>query len=224
MFHLNPRNLTRHCTDDVAYIYRREWVIINRVTNYINFFAWGQRKKIYFQNVHFWLFENRLVKAALSQSAAFKTTTFLKRKLRISSVVPAFHFLWHHLQGTNWTWKLAKVLQKLRFYLCLQLAYYYFCLFCCVIVEFILSRLQSPQIFLILQHWFWLKQEPFVFTFNFKILFFLAQESVLCLFLYWFPVRTEHELTTWVTLSTFSLQNQYREDTSWCMFPVFVLG
>ena len=82
-----------------------------------------------------------------------------------------------------------------------------------------MSRLQSPQIFLILQHWFWLKQEPFVFTFNFKILFFLVQESVLCLFLYWFPVRTEHELTTWVTLSTFSLQNLHRRDRSWWPTP-----
>ena len=31
--------------------------------------------------------------------------------------------------------------------------------------------------------------------------------SLSCLFLYWFPARREHELTTWVTLSTFSLQS-----------------
>ena len=60
--------------------------------------------------------------------------------------------------------------------------------------------------------------EPFVITPNLK---FLAQEpvyfypSLLYLFLYWFPPRTEHELATWVTLSTFSLQSLHRGDTYW---------
>ena len=43
-----------------------------------------------------------------------------------------------------------------------------------------------------------------------------------CLFLYWFPARTEHELTTWVTLSTFSLQNLHSGDTSWWSMPFFI--
>ena len=66
--------------------------------------------------------------------------------------------------------------------------------------------------------------EPFVITFNLK---FLAQEpvyfypSLLYLFLYWFPARTEHELATWVTLSTFSLQSLNRGDTYWQSMPFF---
>ena len=40
-----------------------------------------------------------------------------------------------------------------------------------------------------------------------SVLFF---RSLLCLYLYWFPARTEHELTIWVTLSTFSLQSLHR--------------
>ena len=39
--------------------------------------------------------------------------------------------------------------------------------------------------------------------------------SLSCLFLYWFAARTEHELTIWVTRSTFSLQSLHSGDTSW---------
>ena len=56
--------------------------------------------------------------------------------------------------------------------------------------------------FVIFQQWLWLIQEPFAFTFPLNFLhrskfFFL---SLLCLLLCWFPVKTEHELTTWVNI------------------------
>ena len=42
------------------------------------------------------------------------------------------------------------------------------------------------------------------------------------LFLYWFPDRSEHELTIWIALSTFSLQSLYSGDTSWWSIPFFI--
>ena len=36
------------------------------------------------------------------------------------------------------------------------------------------------------------------------------------------PARTEHELTIWVTLSTFSLQSLHTGDTSWWSTPFFI--
>ena len=45
--------------------------------------------------------------------------------------------------------------------------------------------------------------------------------SLSCLFLHWFPARTEHKLTAWVTLLTFSLQSLHREETSWWSMPFF---
>ena len=65
-------------------------------------------------------------------------------------------------------------------------------------------------------------REPFVFTFNLKL---FVQEpvyffpSLSCLFLYWFPARTENELTIWMTHSTFSLQSLHKGDTSWRSMP-----
>ena len=44
--------------------------------------------------------------------------------------------------------------------------------------------------------------------------------SLSCLFLYWFPARTEHELTIWVTLSIFSLQSLHSGDTLLLFFAV----
>ena len=37
-----------------------------------------------------------------------------------------------------------------------------------------------------------------------------------------FPARTEHELTMWVTLSTFSLQSLHSGDTCWWSMPFFI--
>ena len=45
----------------------------------------GVKTKIYFQNIHLWLFENRFIKAALCQGAASKTTTFLESTWKMSS-------------------------------------------------------------------------------------------------------------------------------------------
>ena len=65
-------------------------------------------------------------------------------------------------------------------------------------------------------------REPFVFTFNLKL---FAQEpvyifpSLSCLFLYWFPARTENELTIWMAHSTFSLQSLHKGETSWWSIP-----
>ena len=62
----------------------------------------------------------------------------------------------------------------------------------------------------------------------FNLIQFLAQEpvyffpSLSCLFLYWFPAMTEHELTIWVTLSILSLQSRHSEDTSWWSMSVFI--
>ena len=44
--------------------------------------------------------------------------------------------------------------------------------------------------------------------------------SLSCLFLYWFPARTEPELTIWVTLSIFSLQSLHSGDTLLLFFAV----
>ena len=94
--------------------------------------------------------------------------------------------------------------------------YFFICLDC---------KVSKYLTFVIFQHWLWLMREPFVFTFNLK---FPAQEPVYifpcfsCLFLYWFPARTEHELTIWVTLSTFYLQSLHSGDASWWSMPFFI--
>ena len=68
-------------------------------------------------------------------------------------------------------------------------------------------------------------REPFFFTFNLK---FPAQEPVqfFSKFVVSLPVlvpaRTEHELTIWVILSTFSLQSLHTGDTSWWSTPFFI--
>ena len=46
--------------------------------------------------------------------------------------------------------------------------------------------------------------------------------SLSCLFLYFFPSKTEHELAIWVTLSTFSLQSLHSRDSSWWLMPFFI--
>ena len=51
----------------------------------------GKGKKISFQNVHFWLFKNRSVKAVLSYRAASKTITFSETTWKVNSTVPTFH-------------------------------------------------------------------------------------------------------------------------------------
>ena len=73
-----------------------------------------------------------------------------------------------------------------------------------------LSGLQSPKVFYIC-HYGWCEKHlsPHSIS-NFlhrSQCAFLS--SSLCLFLYWFPPRTKHELTIWVTLLTFSFQSLY---------------
>lgn len=65
-----------------------------RYENRSIFFPWcqGQRKRIQFQNVHFWLLENRLVSSALFQGSASKTSTFIETTWKITSSASTFHF------------------------------------------------------------------------------------------------------------------------------------
>ena len=49
------------------------------------------KKKMSFQNVHFWLFENRLVNPGLSHSALSKTNTFLETSWKINLAALTFH-------------------------------------------------------------------------------------------------------------------------------------
>ena len=98
-----------HCTE----VGLDDWHYENRST----FFSLmpGNKEKKLFSKCSFWFFENKLVKAVFSQGAMSKQLHF--KNLHEKQVLPFRYsiFLWRHIQGTTWTWKLAKCFHKSRF-------------------------------------------------------------------------------------------------------------
>ena len=81
-------------------------------------FPWCQRvkKKIYFQNVYFWLFESRLVSASFSQGTESKITTFLESAWKMSTTVPTFHLSVTLSSGNKFDLKIGKISSKTMFF------------------------------------------------------------------------------------------------------------
>ena len=71
-----------------------------------------KKKKIFFQNVHYWLFENRIVSAEFSQGASSIITTLLQSTRKISFAVSTFNFSVTSFSGDEFGLKIGTIFLK----------------------------------------------------------------------------------------------------------------